>query len=220
MKKLIILAAALCIAATASAQWSWGTRLGVNVAALTDSGLSNFDHRTMKPGFFGGLLANYRFNQTLSLQGELYYSRQGQRYVTKAPLPPPGGGSIIIDKEIGRQQLNYLNLPVLLKINIVPKLTFDLGPQIGYLLSRSAFEKTHYHYFNEGRRNVTDKIKDKGGRKKFESFDYAAAAGFSYLAFMNLELSARYVYSFADCTKNDGKDVRNNTIQLGAEIRF
>lgn len=120
MKKMILAAAALMMAAGASAQmpsFEWGVKAGLNV-----SGISNIDDSKMKASIYVGAFAEFHVNDWLGIQPEVIYSRQG---------------FAVDDNSVdyARARLNYLNIPIMGKFYVLDNLSFETGPQFGFLLN-------------------------------------------------------------------------------------
>ena len=98
MKKMILAAAALMMAAGASAQmpsFEWGVKAGLNV-----SGVSNIDDSKMKASIYVGAFAEFHVNDWLGIQPEVIYSRKG---------------FAVDDNSVdyARARLNNLNIPIM-----------------------------------------------------------------------------------------------------------
>ncbi|MEN2992025.1 MAG: porin family protein [Bacteroidia bacterium] len=82
-------------------------------------------------GFMGGLSLGYHFSNYVGVGLDLLYSSEGQRYTGKDE-------ALQLNWE-GRTRLNYLKIPFLLRLGSDPEapvqLSFNLGPQLGLLLS-------------------------------------------------------------------------------------
>ncbi|MCS7162437.1 MAG: PorT family protein [Bacteroidia bacterium] len=82
-------------------------------------------------GFMGGLSLAYHFSNYVGVGLDLLYSSEGQRYT--------GKDEALGLRWEGRTRLNYLKIPLLLRLGSDPEspvqLSFSLGPQLGLLLS-------------------------------------------------------------------------------------
>lgn len=120
MKKLILslgLLAGVSVAAHAQSGVRFGVKAGASLTSITgedSDGLAN------KFGFNGGVVANFAFNDMISVQPEVLYSMKGAK---------EDGGN-------GKFNLNYIDVPVLAKVSTgATGLFFELGPQVGFLAS-------------------------------------------------------------------------------------
>lgn len=114
--KALIVAVLLGIMMTAKGQdLKFGVKGGLNLATLSDNGSG----LNLRPAFHFGIVSEYRISNNFSIQPELLYSSQGQKY---------HGGSVL--------KLDYLNLPIIAKYYISENNIYsEVGPQLGVLLS-------------------------------------------------------------------------------------
>jgi hypothetical protein len=143
-----------------------------------------------KLGFMGGLVSHIHIGEHFALQPEVLYSRQGAR------LDYLGTDA--------RLNLNYINVPVLFQYMFGNGIRLEAGPQVGFMVN-SALRNDDYYYSNSG---------------NFNTVDFAAAAGASYVTKPGFGIDARYVHSFTDI--NDGGAVKstNRGFQLGLFYLF
>lgn len=157
MKRLLILSFVLLFSLHSKAQEiDFGLKAGANFSTLTDaSGLSN------KTGFLAGAFLGVKFSDKFALQPELLYSQQGAEF------------------NLGDFDLNYVNVPVVVKYYIVQGLNLQAGPQFGFL--------------------VDDNISDVSGNiRDSESFDLSGIIGAGYDLPLGLRIDARYHFGFTD----------------------
>ncbi|UYZ58797.1 porin family protein [Hymenobacter latericus] len=124
-----------CTLAALSAQAQgirFGVKAGANYSNLAGDVVDE-DRYESKFGVHGGLMLNVGLidDGFLSLQPELLFSQKGFKYADR---------DVTIGNDrfrfTGKLTYNYLDVPVLLKIN-AGGLFFEAGPQFGYLLSAS-----------------------------------------------------------------------------------
>ena len=191
MKKMILAAAALMMAAGASAQmpsFEWGVKAGLNVSGMNNTGLDS------KTGLTAGVFVDYRFNDWIGMSADLLFSREGA-------MLKSGG-----DKYIAKT--NYLNLPILAKFYVLDQLALNIGIQPGVLLSgkdkvKESGEETAFTTTNN-----------------YKSFDFAFPVGVSYEFFNKLILDARYNIGVANISAGEGGKVHNNVFALTLGYRF
>ncbi len=100
-------------AAMAQASVSIGLKGGLNFATInTSSVAAAYDSRT---GYHFGAFLNAKFTK-LAVQPEIIYSRQGS----------------------SNDELDYINIPILLKFYLVAGLNIQAGPQFGFLTKATA----------------------------------------------------------------------------------
>lgn len=197
MKKLIFtVLIALVTATTASAQFSkenltYGAKMGINAASIAGMDIDS----KMKFSFHAGAWAEYRFSPLLGVSPELLYSRQGYRFK---------------NSEITQHmRMNYLNVPLLVKIYPFPELplSFEVGPQLGFLLNAKSWEK----WDDQTATNPVDGMK---------GFDFSVAVGATYWL-GDISVQARFTIGLTSVADTGGEgSFRNNVLQLGAGYRF
>ncbi|MCI4668375.1 MAG: PorT family protein [Bacteroidia bacterium] len=73
-----------------------------------------------------GLFSNLPLNNRLSIRTEILLADKGIRFENILPSPPENSSSL---------KLLYLNLPLLLDVKANNRLSFQIGPEAGYLLT-------------------------------------------------------------------------------------
>ena len=189
MKKMILAAAALMMAAGASAQmpsFEWGVKAGLNV-----SGVSNIDDSKMKASIYVGAFAEFHVNDWLGIQPEVIYSRQG----------------FAVDDNSVDYARARLNIPIMGKFYVLDNLSFETGPQFGFLL------------------NAREKIKANGTSVKADidgakNFDVSWGVGVSYRIFDPLDVTFRYNIGLTKVWDAQDNTPKNGVIQIGVGYRF
>jgi len=208
MKKILIAALALFIVNGAIAQSiRGGIKVGSNLSTLTNTvilGGGIAANGKMKFGFHTGGFVDFAFSERVSLQPELLYSAQGAKYAETFY-------DRIKEENMSMTALiaiNYINIPVLLKINIADGLSAEIGPQIGFLISAEQDIK-----FN----NIpvwSERIKGTN------TLDITAITGLSYAFSGNFVVSARYGLGLTYVNKDSVFPQKNSVIQLGVGYKF
>ena len=194
MKKIIFLAAALVISAAAFSQTSFGLKSGLSLANLTNSeGEAKF-----KPSIYAGGFMEFSLNYIISVSPELYYSRQGFHAEE--------------DDVKMNLRLNYMNLPVLVKLYVADNLSLDLGPQVGFLLNSKVWVKS-------GGVSATMDVPNEYMPVELNSVDVSFAMGLTY-NLGNFFLQGRYNLGLTDIAKDDPDHSKNSVIQFGVGYRF
>ena len=191
MKKLI-LTTLLCLLAFnfyAQRMPSFGVRAGANIANITGDDVDDLSSRT---GVYFGFLAEFGMTDLLAIQPELNFSMQGAEYSEEG--------------EEEKFKLNYLNIPVNLKVNVTDGLYFEAGPQLGFLMSANAeFDDG----FESGEEDIKDEIKD---------IDFSGNVGLGYTLDNGLFFNARYNFGLSNINDFEGgEDLKNQNavISLG-----
>lgn len=174
MKKLILIVFTSIICTSLSAQGlDFGIKAGANFATFSDAtGFSN------KTGFVFGVFAGAKLGESVGLQADLLYSQQGAKF---------DGGEI---------DLNYVNVPVVLKYYITESINLQAGPQFGFV--------------------VDDNFKElPGSIAEAESFDLTGVAGIGFELPLGIRASGRYHFGLTKVNKSDGGKNAVFTLALG-----
>ena len=191
MKRIISLSFAFVFCMSLQAQVRFGVKAGLNLAniSVSDASGSSF---SMKPDFYAGVLASIPLVGKLSLQPEVVYSGQGSDV-------KEGG-----DK--GKYNLGYVNVPVLVKYEILSGLHVETGPQLGVLVSA--------------------KVKADGApstdiKSELKTADFGWTLGASYLLPLNLGFDVRYNLGLTNYLKNTSiGSIKNGVLQIGVFYLF
>lgn len=169
MKKLMIAAIALFVGTTAFSQSiDLGIKAGANFASFSDlSGLSN------KTGFHAGVFGGVKFSDKFGIQADILYSQQGA------------------DTDLGKFDLNYVNVPVVVKYYLFHGLNLQAGPQFGFV--------------------VDDNVKEVfNNLLEAENSNVSGVVGAGYDLPMGLRVDARYNFGLTDVIKG-GDDVKSKS---------
>ena len=194
MKKLMLTAIIAVIAmVSVNAQSDFGVKAGVNLATISGDDVGNVDGRT---SFHIGGVVEFKISEKFSFQPGLLYSAQGAESS---------------DEEFGGQEkieLDYLNLPLIAKYYVTEGLSFEAGPQIGFLLS------SKYIYELEGS-EVSEDLKDETN-----SIDFGINLGLGYKLESGLNFGASYNIGMSDVFEEGDGDVKNAVFQISLGYFF
>lgn len=167
MKKniLVLLLAVVCV--TTHAQLNIGVKAGLNRYALTG------DDQSYKNAFHFGAFAQIPVKEMLVIQPELLFSAEGNGFEENN-----------IKSE---QHLNYVNIPIMLRLNTKFGLYAEAGPQLGFLLSAK--------YKESG-------SPDEDIKKYFKSSNISVGAGLGYQFKMGIGIGARYNFGMGNLLKD------------------
>lgn len=190
MKKIFLLSIlALALSINMQSQTlKFGFKGGLNYANQTGNEITvnNKNYKTDAiTSYHLGLLAELQVIKGFFIQPELLYSTQGATYKNS-----------INALEEFKNELGYLSIPIMAKINLNQLISLDLGPQASFLLSE----------------------KNKFNAKNTETFEFGAAAGLSLNITENFFLQTRYVLGLTEASKE--AQVKNSLIQLAAGFKF
>lgn len=177
---------------TESKAVSFGVKGGVNFSTIKGDDFESPDSRT---SFHVGVLTEIPVTDMFSVQAEALYSGQGFEY----DIPGIDG-----DEHV-EYQLDYLNIPVLAKIYATKGLSFEVGPQFGFVVNEEIDS------------NPTDDPGDTDVNNA-ESFDFSLAGGVSFQTEMGLFATGRYTYGLTDVIED--VDAKNSVFQIGVGYKF
>ena len=200
MKKIVLLLLTALSFSFAQAQMPQiGIKLGVNYSNLAGD-LQHEDINDNKLGLVGGIGTSFPLMSDgfLSIAPELLYSQKGYQYTDDEFKI----GNVTYKRK-GDIRYEYLDLPVLLKVN-AGGLFFEAGPLASYLLGIRDNTET-----KEGSKDYEKTtVVSKGNLNKFE---IGYAAGLGYLTPLGLSLNLRYNGSISHLAKDDNDDELGNS---------
>ena len=199
MKKIAIAFVCMIMAvgtAMAQKQFTFGPKIGVD---YTHYWGKNVQHGGQL-NYQAGLFMEYRFTNKFSVAPEVVFAAQGGKYDTKI---------LGVDfKET--DHVNYINVPVMLKYYVIPELSIDFGPQVG---------------FNVYSKNTLEvKAGDEGGKKTTDmkdytkSVDFGLGLGLTYNIAKDVFVQGRYTMGLTKVF--DGPEGKNGNAQIAIGYRF
>lgn len=186
MKRLIFLLALISIG-TAHAQKKvvFGAKAGANFTGFHTENGTNSDQL----GINIGCVAKLELNKAFGVQTELNFNQKGGNYRIPLVLQTP------------RIKLSYLNIPVLAKVHITRKFSFETGPEFGFLVGKKG--------------TANGETLELEGMK---TFDVNANIGLSYEFEKSIFIQTRYGYGFTKLF--EGSDYKNSCISLSLGYFF
>jgi opacity protein-like surface antigen len=215
-KKLVFTAAIIFAGMTSAIaqEINWGIKAGANYSKVTSKVDPDYIF-----GFHAGLVAEYKLTPQFALQPELLYSLEG----AKAEMDFREGEFFFSSEE--KIRLGYINLPVMAKYYATPALSFEAGPQIGFLLSaESEYELSSNFDEFEIDESDTEDIKDE-----VKKISFGLNFGLAYDISSSLFVQARYHLGLSDISDYDDQDdefegdyeeIKNQSFQLSLGYRF
>ena len=214
MRKIVLLIImAVCGLSQVRGQ-DFGVKAGYNYSTFSGetSSLSTIEGLS---GFYIGGLVELPISNVLSIQPELIFSRQG--VALRQGLEKSGIRIEINNADI---RLNYLNIPVMAKVNLGP-LFLQGGVQFGFLVGKPEVSYTR------GAQRVTEKV-DKDA---YAAFDFGVGAGLGVNLSQHFFVEARYTHSLTNALdpnnnslKNahisDDNNFKNAVLSLGLGVKF
>ena len=173
-----------------------GVKAGVNINKITGKAYTEgFNYN-----FQGGAFAQFNFSKTFGIQPEVSFVQSQSEFTDDT--------NTIYDDLFGggtqhKAKLNYLEIPVLLNINVGPskRVKLQVGPSYGALLKQTV-----------------DSLKTNGNI--YKNGEWSAIGGlWLQLPFVNL--SARYKLGLSDVNAIDNRQTwKNQAIQISAGFTF
>ena len=202
MKKIILTAVAVFGFAFANAQEvKFGVKGGLNIANVS----GDVEGNKSRIGYLVGGFAEIKISEKFSIQPELLYSAQGVNFKEEG---------IGFSYE-GKQNNGYLNIPVMAKVYVTPKVSIEVGPQIGFLLnSKSKVEGTEDgDVIFSGEEDTKD---------DFESTDFGLNFGLGYDLTEKLSIGGRYNLGLSNILKDaeEGEKVKNSVFSFSLGYKF
>jgi hypothetical protein len=223
---VVVSAFALLIGGTALAQdmgpkTYLGVKAGIDMANLTGSDVDNTD---MKIGFTGGAMGHVHFNEMFSVQIEALYAMKGAKADVMEDIDV--GGTIYSFDGEEKLKLNYLEIPVLLRLDVPNKAKVDpffyAGPAISFLLSAKDQLTGTATPAGGGSAVDIDEEVDIKDMVKSTDFGIIFGAGLGYeVGTGHLVLDARYNLGMSkiDDTEDEA-NVKNGVISIMVGYQF
>ena len=200
MKKIIlIIAFAFLLIPTAQSQEKiqFGIKGGVNFTTMTSNDYLNDEK--YKTGLYLGATVEIPLGKKFSIQPEILYSKQGVKgnvflyYVNPGePLPPAAA----------LHQLDYLKIPILVKLYLVKNLSIEIGPSFNFLVNDK------FTYLSSTQTNLAEK------------FELGGVVGLSYKVKSNFVVNANYLNGFSNVLKSPFENSKSYGFSVGVGYLF
>lgn len=229
MKKQFLFFAAIIISATSFSQTktslaqlksSFGVRGGLSYSGLRGDAVNNLDNLlnftggavTTKnvSGFFAGGYAVIPVAANVSLEPGVYYSEKG--YELDGELNIKGVGFLGANAKATLQS-QYLDIPVLLKVNAGSGLQIFAGPQFSYLM------KANLHS-TAGLLGINLLSNDMDATSQFNQWDAAVTGGVGLQLGSGINIMASYEYGLSKLDANKNANAYNNSFKVGIGINL
>jgi Outer membrane protein beta-barrel domain len=210
----------LILLSTAKAQVSYGIRAGVNfskwsgddiqvvqdIVDKTNGYITTHGARSLHAGGY----VSIPISKGLSFEPGLQYSKKG--YALRGDLKIDALKFLGVNA--GAQvQSHYIDMPLLLRVNVAKGLSIYGGPQVSYLVRSSLNAKVGVlgiNLFNKGF-GITD---------RFNRVDMGLAGGIGYQLNNGLNIQAGYDYGLTKLNKNDTYNAHNSVIKVSVGFTF
>ncbi|WP_396188948.1 porin family protein [Flavobacterium sp.] len=210
MKKIVMTAIAVFALINSNAQdVKFGVKTGLNLSTFSGD-VANVDS---KFGFILGGFAEIKLSEKFAFQPELLFSTQGAK---SSESYAEIGYSEKMEYNL---KANYLNIPLMAKYYANSKLSIQVGPQIGFLMS----SKTKVDYTINDAGVIDSGSQTVDTKSSYNSIDFGLNIGAGYDITENIGLDLRYNLGLSNVNKKvDGVDmnVKNSVVQLGVSYKF
>jgi hypothetical protein len=216
MKKILFLSIALFTIQFTNAQTvTYGLKAGLNIANLSYSGESSENENPKSIyGFHFGVLGVTKIKENFSFQLELLYSEQGSKQEDSATV----FGAFLSSKET--ITLNYINVPTMFKYYLIPELSVEAGPQIGFLLNgKQDIEASSTILGIKTTTNTSTDLK----KEYFKTVDFGFNIGTSVYFAQHFSVGVRYNFGLSnlyDKSDRGNYTIKNNVLSFSAGYKF
>ncbi len=207
MKKLFLPVLFFSVVALSSAQESnsFGIKGGVNFSNLYTE---DVDDRNILFGFNAGLVAVLPFSDFLAVQPEILFSGKGAELKYN--------NAFVEGK--AKFRLNYIEVPILLRVNLTNNFSIQAGPYIAYLIDANIKNETNNELFDAEVELDTD---------DFKKIEFGLSGGAEF-EFSPISIGVRYNHGLSNIGKErtiDGNtytfpDAKNSVLSVYAVLRF
>lgn len=198
---------------------SYGFRMGISSADMHGDAVQSLNNvldfakdyvsTGSRTGFYTGTYVGIPLGNTFSIEQGLYYSQKGEQL--KASLNVKGVSILGANARV-QLQLNYFDIPLLLKANL-GGLQLFAGPQVSYLLNADLKASAGALGFNilSYKLPVTS---------QFNRWDMGVTGGIGYQFNNGLNLTASYDYGLSKVDANKNFDASNRLMKVGIGFNF
>jgi hypothetical protein len=203
MKKVLVLAISVLLAGAAEAQ-TFGIKGGINFSNIIKTNDRNFDTE-FKPGLNAGVFVDIPVIEGLAFSPELMFSQKGYKTTGTSLLGVANEYSVTT---------NFIEIPILAKINATDKFSVYVGPQVSFLASTK--EK-----FTRGDATYQNTIRNENENLKKSLVGGVLGLGVGLTD--QLSLQGRYAIDFQKNNENGSSETpvyKNQVIQTSLAYRF
>ena len=197
MKKRIVslLVVIVCVVSAHAQRLDFGGKIGANMTKIDGTKFKEGFELNYQLGFFGEI----DFNENFGIQPEVLFSQSTSSIDTSGfKSVYQNVPSAFTKKDV---RLNYLNIPVLLRLNVGKLLTFNVGPQFSILVN-------------------DDKNLFENGKQAFKGGDFVAVFG-AQVNISKLRIYGRYNIGLNDINDiDDSHKWRNQQLQVGVGFKI
>ncbi len=213
MRNLLLTLAALLVLTGLNGQQDgrtyFGIKGGVNLANIrSGSSFTNDDNFDTRTGIAAGGFFHLALTDAVAIQPEILYSQMGAKFQANTSAFLASSGEL---------EMNYLSIPLLIKVSPFKALGLFVGPQLDYYMDGKVT-------YDDGEKD--DQNLSYNGASGGQTF-LALTGGVELNLFGNLGIYGRYIYGLSNTVKGDYQDVftqgsilYNDAIQVGLTLGF
>ena len=201
-------------------------RIGVAISNWSNNHLlvASEDGAGMKSkyqaGFMGGLDVEYRLTEQVGVSLGAYYAKQGFRWPSYQTESKKDGRTILSGYNNQHVDLNYIQVPLVLRAYVTRNLSLVLGAQVGFLCGDGKYkcDTSDMEIDKDGNASLIEKesIHEKISAKKT---DVSIPIGVSY-EYMGVILDARYNLGLSKVNKYTDESSKNRSFTFSVGYRF
>ncbi len=186
----------LSLAAAGQGGFRLGVKGGLNLNRVNGQSFSE----TFDMVYLVGAFAEIDINKFIGIQPELIYSQTMTKRSSFSSLYNTRFNQAFLNDN-ANIQLNYLTIPVLLRLNLGKLLTFNAGPQFGILIGQ-------------------DKNLLTNGQNAFKSGDLSAVVG-AQLNLSSFRIYGRYIAGLQNINAIDNQETwKTASLQIGIGLKL
>jgi len=163
-----------------------GVKGGVNISYVHDN-----SYYKSKVGGHGGIFINKAINKYWSVQPEVMFSGEGEKYFYG------------VERSVA---LNYIQIPLMLQISPIKQIYLEVGPQIGLLVS--------------AKDKAVDLDVYENKKEDFSSAQFSIATGLGIKIVDRISIYGRYNFGLTDVLPYDAFTQRLRVGQVGLAVRL
>ena len=144
MKKILIvtLSLSLSLAVFSQKKWEFGVKGGVNITTQTTKGESINVNSNYKAGYNAGVFGNFFFAKKMAGQVEILSSQKGSKW--NDPYFS------------GKDNLSYIDIPILFRFQIIDLVSVHAGPQFSFMIKANSIPDSGDKFDASSYYNSTD----------------------------------------------------------------
>jgi len=205
MKKIAI--ALMCTilatgAAMAQKQFTWGPKIGVDYTNYWGEDVNHGGQLNYQAGLF----MEYRFTNKFSIAPEVVFAAQGGKYKDKV-----NWGDINLLETDVTHHVNNINVPVMLKYYVIPELSIDFGPQVGFNIYSKYTQKVKSDVVPTG----MEKEKTIDNKDFTNTVDFGLGLGLTYNIAKDVFVQGRYTMGLTKVFEAGNAKHSNAQISIG-----